>query len=955
MDKSPNKTPRVSQDGDGPAWIGSASGPKKVVFPWKLTIAFALVILCVLAGGYWFYTSQERLRKEGAETDLKTVAQLKVRQIADWREGRLAAASVLMESPFLNETIARWMAAPEPVTTEELRALFRSRQKHGQYFDVLLVDANAQVRISLRDNIGPLHEDAAQGLAAAFRERRSVLTDLHVGPRDLPPHIDIIAPFFAAGGKVSEPVGAIVLQTDARHYLYPLIQSWPTISRSAETLIVRRDGDSVLYLNELRYQKDTALKLRLPLSRQDLPAVRAVLGREGLFTGKDYRGIKVLAILKAIPDSPWFMVAKVDTADVFSAWHFQAGLILSVLILLLISISVGAAIAWQIKQKTQYRALYEAEAALRLSEIRYHTTLMSVGDGVIASDVQGRVQLMNPMAETLTGWKLEEASGRPLEEVFHIVNEETRREMENPVRRVVRDGLVVGLANHAVLISRSGRECAIADSGAPVRSETGEITGVVLVFRDQTEQRAAVKALRENEERFRHVSSAISDIAYSCVASPDGDYSIDWMAGASERITGYTAEEIKERGCWHFLVVEEDLALFKKHVTDLAPGSSGSCELRIRHKNGHIEWVTSYTDCVLEAEEPRRTRLYGGLVDVTERKLDEEALRDSEERFKIIFEFAPDAYLLSDLKGNFTDVNLAAERITGYKREELIGASYLTLNLLSADQYFKSADVLALNARGEETGPDEFILHRRDGSQIAVDIATYPVKIKGVTAVLGIARDISQRKNDEEQLKATLNDRDVMLREIHHRVKNNMQIISSLLRLQSQSITDKKTLEIFNESQSRIRSMALIHEKLYQSRDYSRVEFADYVRKTITHLFSLYEIPAGSISYKVEAEDIYLDIGRAIPCGLIINELVTNSLKHAFPGKRKGEIIVRISKQDDAKYRLMVKDTGVGLPEDFDPDKQKTLGFQIIRDLVRQLEGSMKVKKDSGTEIIVLF
>ncbi len=345
----------------------------------------------------------------------------------------------------------------------------------------------------------------------------------------------------------------------------------------------------------------------------------------------------------------------------------------------------------------------------------------------------------------------------------------------------------------------------------------------------------------------------------------------------------------------------------------------------------------------------------GVYEDITERKLAEEALKDSEERFKIIFEFAPDAYYLCDLQGNFTHGNLAAERITGYKREELIGASFIALNLLSPDQILKAADLLALNAQGEATGPDEFILNRKDGSQIAVDIATYPVKIKGVTAVLGIARDITQRKRDEEQLKATLNEREVMLREIHHRVKNNMQIISSLLRLQSRSITDEKTLEIFNESQSRIRSMALIHEKLYQSRDYSRVEFADYVRKTITHLFALYEIPADSISYKVEAEDVYLDIGRAIPCGLIINELVTNSLKHAFPGKRKGEIIVRISKQDDARYRLTVKDTGVGLPEDFDPDKQKTLGFQIIRDLVRQLEGSMRVKKEPGTEIIIQF
>ncbi len=504
MRESSKVTARVRQGGDGPARNGPPSGPKKAIFPRKLIIAFALLVLCVLAGGYWFYVSQERLHKEEAEKNLETVAQLKIGQIMEWREERLAAASILMESPFLNEAVAGWSAAPRPALTEELLALFRSRQKHYYYHDVLLVDAKARVRMSLRGHSGILHEDAAQALAAAFREHRPVLTDLHLGPRDLPPHIDIIAPFFAASGKIVKPVGAIILQSDARKFLYPLVQSWPTPSPSAETLLVRRDGDSVLYLNELRHQKDTALKLRIPLSRQDLPAVRVVLGREGIFSGKDYRGVKVLTVLKAIPNSPWFMVAKVDTAEVFSAWRFETVLILSILIMLLMTISVGTGVAWQVSQKIQYRTLYETEAALKQSEIRYHTTLMSVGDGVIATDVQGLVQLMNPTAETLTGWKLDEASGRPLEEVFPIVNEETRQKVENPVRRVVRDGLVVGLANHSVLVSRGGREYAVADSGAPVRSEKGEIIGVVLVFRDQTEQRAAIKALRESEEKFRN-------------------------------------------------------------------------------------------------------------------------------------------------------------------------------------------------------------------------------------------------------------------------------------------------------------------------------------------------------------------------------------------------------------------------------------------------------------------
>ena len=199
----------------------------------------------------------------------------------------------------------------------------------------MLVDRDGQVRLSLGKHLGSLHEDAARSLAEALRERRPVLTDLHVGPADLPPHIDVVAPLFSETGKTKDPVGAVILQLDARQFLYPLIQFWPTPSPSAETLLVRRDGDAVLFLNDLRHQPDTALKLRIPLSRKDVPAVMAVLGKEGIVQGKDYRGVDVLSVLKAVPNSPWFMVAKVDEAEALSDWRFRSILILALVIGLL--------------------------------------------------------------------------------------------------------------------------------------------------------------------------------------------------------------------------------------------------------------------------------------------------------------------------------------------------------------------------------------------------------------------------------------------------------------------------------------------------------------------------------------------------------------------------------------------------------------------------------------------
>jgi two-component system, cell cycle sensor histidine kinase and response regulator CckA len=211
-----------------------------------------------------------------------------------------------------------------------------------------------------------------------------------------------------------------------------------------------------------------------------------VTGKEGIFDGNDYRGSKVTAVLKGIPGSPWFIVAKEDTAELFAPSRFRAFLILALILGLA---AAAAAVGVALRQRTEasaYRARLLAETARREGEERYRITLLSVGDGVISTDAIGKVELLNPVAEALTGWPQKEARGRRLEEVFHIVNEDTRDPVENPVARVAREGLVVGLANHTLLIGRDGAEHSIADSGAPIRNEAGEILGVVLVFRDVT-------------------------------------------------------------------------------------------------------------------------------------------------------------------------------------------------------------------------------------------------------------------------------------------------------------------------------------------------------------------------------------------------------------------------------------------------------------------------------------
>jgi PAS domain S-box-containing protein len=197
------------------------------------------------------------------------------------------------------------------------------------------------------------------------------------------------------------------------------------------------------------------------------------------------------------------------------------------------------------------------------------------------------------------------------------------------------------------------------------------------------------------------------------------------------------------------------------------------------------------------------------------------------------------------------------------------------------------------------------------------------------------------RKEAEARLKASLEEKDVLLKEIHHRVKNNMQVISSLLNLQARKIKDPMVLEAFKESQRRIRSMALIHERLYQSSDLSRIEFSQYLRNLASHLFHSYQVDANRIRVKMETEEVFLNINTAIPCGLIVNELISNALKHAFPDGRSGELEIVLRRAAGGGYVILVRDNGIGLPPGLDIRRTETLGMQIVSTLVGQIDGRL--------------
>ncbi len=218
-----------------------------------------------------------------------------------------------------------------------------------------------------------------------------------------------------------------------------------------------------------------------------------------------------------------------------------------------------------------------------------------------------------------------------------------------------------------------------------------------------------------------------------------------------------------------------------------------------------------------------------------------------------------------------------------------------------------------------------------------------------------ILRDVTERMVNDERIRASLREKEALLKEIHHRVKNNLQVVSSLLGLQSRAVLDPETRKMFQESQNRIHSMALLHESLYQSHSLSEINFPEYIRQLAAHLFNSYGVAADRIHLRTDLESLSLHLDAAVPCGLIINELVSNSLKYAFPDGRTGEIRIELRGTSDGATRLLVADDGIGLTADIDWENTRSLGLRLVRTLAQQLGAKIEVNSRAGTEVRLAF
>ncbi|MBI4831766.1 MAG: PAS domain-containing protein [Candidatus Lindowbacteria bacterium] len=343
--------------------------------------------------------------------------------------------------------------------------------------------------------------------------------------------------------------------------------------------------------------------------------------------------------------------------------------------------------------------------------------------------------------------------------------------------------------------------------------------------------------------------------------------------------------------------------------------------------------------------------------DITERKRAEEAILRAKEEWELTFDTVPDLMAILDTQHRIVRVNKSMADRLGVTPEQCIGlCCHEAVHGLSHPPEFCPH---SLTCRDVKEHLAEVHEPRLGGDFM---VSTTPL-LDGHGKLIGtihVARDITERKQAEDQPKRSLAEKEALLKEVHHRVKNNLQIIASMLNLQLPYVKDEKAIALFKESQNRVFSMALIHEKLYQSESLTKINLPDYIQKIMANIFLSYGISQRVIKPKINIEDVSLDINMVIPCALIINELVSNSLKYAFPNSSaraeiKGEVCVGLRRDVDNKFILTVSDNGVGLPDGFEIQNSESLGLQLVRVLAKQLNGSIQLGAKGGTEFMITF
>ncbi len=500
---------------------------------------------------------------------------------------------------------------------------------------------------------------------------------------------------------------------------------------------------------------------------------------------------------------------------------------------------------------------------------------------------------------------------------------------------------------------------ALPDDATVQRALLSEPYGYIIKPYDNRKLKIAIEvALYKNEMEKQFKKSqenyyqTIFENTGTATAIIEEDKTLSLVNAEFTKLTGYFKEEIEHKMKWPEFFGKEDIEKMAEYhkLRRINPEyAPRNYEAGIISKRGDIKPVYLTVAMI-----PETRKSMVSLLDLTELQKSKIAIEESRRKFKSIFENAAETIILFDRHGTILEANDKIEKISGFKKEDLIGQKFMKLLPKVEIEYKKALTAFKDIIMGNELKKVEWTIKNKKGKQIF--FLAHPSIIRNNNKIDGlvlIIEDVTERKMAENSLKDSLEEKEILLREIHHRVKNNLQIISSLLSLQRIQVDDTETIDILMECQGRVKTMAMIHENLYQSKNMGTINFEDYLKKLLMNIFNSYQVK-GTITLNTHVSCKNMGIETAMPCGLIINELATNTIKHAFPNGENGNILVELNIKNDS-YVLVYADDGVGMPENLDPENSKKLGLMVIKTLSSQLNAVMEVDRINGTKYTFKF
>ncbi|MDD4227562.1 MAG: PAS domain S-box protein [Mariniphaga sp.] len=746
----------------------------------QLSVFIMVISLILVSGAFYFFQQQKQRIQREKYNELHAIGRLKSEQLTQWLKERFSEASFFTSNQPYGHYIAGILS--DNVEAERLyHGALSGIMTDKRYANIIIVNDKQELVFSFNpaSEIDPI---TIENAASVFRSGRITIRDFYYCNTHERIHMEIIAPVVDKGTDI---IAAVIFQIDPNTYMYPLITTWPTLTQTAESYLVKKQGDRVYFLNKLRHVDNSRLDLSISADSTEVTAVKAIQGYEGIVEGKDYRGKRVLADIRRVDTTSWYIVTEISEEELYQELKRHALWIMIVIALGIMFIVAIVIWFYQLRQRKFYKELLQQRSALFQAQEIFSAIFYSIGDGVISTDQYGIVKHLNPVAEKLTGWTEKEAKGKNIEEVFHIVHEDTGLKQENPVEKVIRDGKKIVWANQTLLIAKRGEETPIHESCAPVRDSHGNILGVIIVFNDQTEERIKHKLINIRLKFFEFSFDYPLDQALVRMLDETGVIFkspigfIYFLEPGQEKLmlkswSSRTQTEFPTDDENHYYFALDDSGVLAEAVRKKKYAIYNDCTIHssqmkmpgiqdefnrlmvvpVVHQNEVVAvFGIGNKPAVYTDDEAENLSFLADVArEVVDYKLSEIYLRQSEERFYNLFERAPLGYQSLDENGKFLEVNQAWSETLGYNKEEVTGRWFGEFLLPEEIEIFREK---FSDFRKDGKVQAEMYMKHQDGSARLIAIKgrigyTDHGQMKKTHCII---QDITESRQTEEKLK----------------------------------------------------------------------------------------------------------------------------------------------------------------------------------------------------------